>query len=76
MTVLKIEHEVLTVFCKKCTCCLANGTHCATCHTKKSIKTLCGCGNCLGKAQDYLERETMRQTRLSADRAAKALVNV
>jgi len=73
-TVIKIGTEVFTVFCVKCKCCLARTGHCAKCHTVKTIKTLCGCGgNCLARAEDYLERETMRQRRVDTARALRKL---
>lgn len=75
MAVLHIGPEVLSALCPKCQCCLADGSHCGNCHNRLSIKTLCGCGNCASKAQDYIEREALRVAKVEADRAAKALVN-
>ncbi len=53
---LKLEGEVLSALCSKCTCCLADGTHCWNCHVAKPIEKLCGCGTCKVKADDYIER--------------------
>jgi hypothetical protein len=75
MAVLHIGPEVLSVLCSKCKCCLADGTHCGTCHTRLSIKTLCGCGDCVNRAHDYIERDNMRIAKLAADKAAKELAN-
>lgn len=73
---LKLGNEVLTVFCPDCKCCLASTSHCGTCHTKKAIKTLCGCGNCVQRAQDYLDREEARQARMAVNlSAARAIAN-
>lgn len=69
---LTIDNEVLTMFCEQCKCCLAKGTHCGTCHVKKPIEKLCGCGKCVEKAQDYLARETARIARVATTRTAKA----
>jgi hypothetical protein len=68
-----LDNEVLTMFCSQCKCCLATGTHCGTCHLKKPIEKLCGCGNCVERAQDYLEREKARVARVEANRAARAI---
>jgi len=68
---LTVDNEVLTMFCGCCKCCLASSTHCGTCHVKKSIKQLCGCGGCEAKALDYLEREESRRERLESLRKIK-----
>ncbi len=55
-TLTKLDDEVLTALCASCTCCLSKSTHCFTCHSTIPIETLCGCGNCKAKVEDYLER--------------------
>lgn len=62
----KVRHlngDVLTVFCNDCKCCLGSDHHCAKCHMKKSVETLCGCGTCLERLEEYLERVAAKQRR-------------
>lgn len=61
-----IDAQVVTALCKECKCCLANAEHCYICHTKKAMETLCGCGSCPAKIEDYIERtEATKRRRLA-----------
>lgn len=60
MVATKAESEMLVALCLRCTCCLAGGPHCWTCHTTTSIDRLCGCGDCSGQAQVYAETQALR----------------
>jgi hypothetical protein len=57
---LTFDHEIISMFCNKCKCCLAQGRHCGTCHATKEIDKLCGCGSCVERALDFIEREKVR----------------
>ncbi len=58
--VIVFENELISMFCEKCKCCLAEGPHCGTCHANKPVDKLCGCGQCEGRVLDFLEREKVR----------------
>lgn len=73
--IITLGNEIVSAFCNECKCCLASTTHCATCHSKKEIKTLCGCGECAEKIQDYLEREQARVARVEANRKARTSID-
>lgn len=64
--------ETFSVLCKKCKCCLANTTHCWTCHTTKSMEQLCGDDQCEEKLNDYLAREEARRIKVESARLARA----
>lgn len=48
-----VDGEILAALCPQCKCCLADSTHCYVDHSTKSIKSLCGCGECEDKAKAY-----------------------
>lgn len=76
--VTKLDNEVVTIFCPECTCCLADSTHCAICHTTRPMAILCGCfdDECESKLKDYVAREKARLTKLAIDRKARTTLNV
>ena len=55
--------EKLTALCEDCNCCLADSTHCWNCHTTKSVKTLCGCGECVEKLKTFKALDKERENR-------------
>jgi len=59
----KVDGEILVSLCIRCKCCLAGTGHCYTCHTSTSIANMCGCGECDGKADSFVELEAMRVQR-------------
>lgn len=46
----------LYVLCSECKCCLIKNEdshHCYTCHTEMKLEDICGCGDCVAKAEAW-----------------------